>query len=163
LELSLDQLYRNWMRSFSSESFDVLIIEIRRLSARLSRSEDVAQIVCLHIIQNIGAFDAIEDNSFTKWVRAVIRRIRLDSYRKDRALIEMDEYVDEAFSPQDDHHFAYIEVLPPDIRQVAESLITGYSIRETAERLGFRPGTLRTRLLRFRQRSCDVSPSPNHK
>jgi RNA polymerase sigma factor (sigma-70 family) len=162
LGANLDQLYRSWRESFSNDSFNTLIMEIRKLSARISKSEDVAQIVCIHIIRNIGAFDALEQNSFTKWVRAVIRRISLEARRNDLKLTDMDEYVDESFAPQEDHHFTYIEDLPSDIRQVAESLISGYSIKETAERLEVRPGTLRTRLLRFRQRSCDVLPSPEH-
>jgi DNA-directed RNA polymerase specialized sigma24 family protein len=154
---NLDHVYQSWEVTHTAESLNDLIKAVRALAYQATRDDDIAQNVSIVVMTKLDAFHPVGAGAFKRWVSTIIRRTRLGARSTG---LPTEEYSDEIGYAVDDHVFFDTSMLPEPIRVVANSLLAGYSLVETAGRLGVKPATLRKRLERHRK--CHVSLSPDH-
>jgi DNA-directed RNA polymerase specialized sigma24 family protein len=155
---TLDTLYAEyWASPRSVPSPDGLVAGVRSEALRLTRDEDVAQNVCIVVLDKLETFVRSDATGFSKWVNSIIRRTRLDAYRTSSDHTQVfDE--DAGQSPTDD---GYVDTsrLPNGIRIVADKLLQGHSLVEIAGQLNISSAALRNRLSRFRKTALRNAPS----
>jgi RNA polymerase sigma factor (sigma-70 family) len=156
----LDTLLTEWRESGSPDSFllEVNRFAFRRVIVKLNRShahaEDIAAETMIHVWKHITSFDASK-SSIATWVRLTIDA-RLNDYfskhyQEKSVMVEGLDLPN--IDTDDDHQFTDMTVIPESVKDIADSLMSGYTIKETAERLGVKPATLRKRLERVRNMS----------
>jgi DNA-directed RNA polymerase specialized sigma24 family protein len=147
----LDELYRAWRQSGTDESLNSLIGSVRSLAYRIAYDDDAAQTASLVVLTKLNKFKPIDETAFTRWVNRVIRLERLTTARAQ--LRSTDEFDDQTFDRRSEISFVDTSGLPDFERSVAESLLAGHSLKETATHLGMQPTALRKRLERYRKAS----------
>jgi len=154
----LDTLYLAWSLYPTDETLTDLLTGIR-LRARRSgyefrdAADDFAQNVCMTVWQNLSSFKQKMTDSFTRWVLVITKNEKLKRYSGKRH-ISSEQMAEQAV---DDHDFIDVADLPTEIKEVAVSLLRGYSIKETAERMNLKPASLRKKLQRFRHKTPSLS------
>jgi len=140
----------------------------RRVFERTNRdhghSEDIAAQTMLYVWRHISKFDPTR-SSIANWVRLTTDSM-LNDWLQHR--YRERELIAESIDPQDiditddSHVFNDTSSLPDDLRTIANSLLSGYSITDTATQMGVKPATLRKRLERARNMSRFLVIDPNH-
>lgn len=124
----------------------------------MTRDEDIAQDACIVVLNKLASFVRADATAFNRWVSTIIKRTRLNARKPGFPTVQYNDASE--FEAQDEHVYVDTSTLPESIKHIADSLLAGYSLLETAVRLGVKPATLRKRLERHRK--CHVSPSPIH-
>jgi DNA-directed RNA polymerase specialized sigma24 family protein len=149
-ESRLDKLYAQWWDSpWSKPSPADFIKEVRAEALRMTRDEDVAQAACLVILDGLETFCRADATAPTRWVRRVIKRIRLDAYRTGSDHTR--EFDENIITASDGDAYVDTSSLPDAIRLVADRLLQGFTIAEIATQLGMTAAALRNKLARFRK------------
>jgi DNA-directed RNA polymerase specialized sigma24 family protein len=155
----LDQLYdAYWNSPESNPSPDALITGVRQEAMKLTHDDDIAQDACIVVLNKLSTFVRNDATAFNRWVSTIIKRTRLNAKKPGVQTVEYNEA--SGYEAQDEHVYVDTSSLPKSIKQIADSLLAGYSLLETALRLGVKPATLRKQLERHRK--CHVSTSPIH-
>ncbi|SDE83273.1 RNA polymerase sigma factor [Terriglobus roseus] len=145
---NLGQLHQQY-----SASMNDLLKEVRHIATKShpQYGEDIAQQVMLFVWENLPQFNPDgKPKAFERWCSTVIRRKRFEALEARLQHTSSEGMMETAI--EDDSVHIDISGLPEDIREVAQSFLDGYSIRETAARLNLKEGTLRKRLHAFRNR-----------
>ena len=150
---SLDDLYTAWIATPCDRRLNDLLYAVRAVAMKSlwqfrAEADDLAQHLTTLVWQKLNDFQPDgRPLSFTRWISTITRRTRLDAYKKQ--IPTSDGLIEHAV---EDHHYIDIADLPADMKEVATSLLHGYSIKDTAQRMNLKEGTLRKRLHAFRQR-----------
>lgn len=148
----LDIQYDKWWRHpMSISPTDDLIKSVRAMAMRQSRSEDIAQEVCLRVLSGLDTFVRSDSSAFSRWVRRLTKHVKLEQYRTHSHHTRT--FDENSISESDDDSFVDISQLPNAIRVIAENLLQGYSLVEIAEMSGVSDAAIRNKLMRFRKRA----------
>lgn len=126
------------------------------ITKSLSQSEDIAQDVALLVYEGLETFSRADETAFTRWVRSIIKRVRLQAYRTSSD--HTDEFIEAAIERPSEESYADISELPDELKRIAAHIIEGYSLSEIAERHSITPDALRNKLARFRKSSVTKLP-----
>ena len=149
-ESRLDKIYQAyWDSPRSRPSSTDFIREVRAEAMRMTGDEDVAQEVCIVILNGLESFSRADATAPTRWVRRVVKRIRLDAYRTDSDHTR--EFDENTINASDGEAYVDTSRLPDAIRVVADRLLQGFTIAEIATQLDMTPAALRNKLARFRK------------
>lgn len=150
----LDDAYdRFWNHPSSNPPTDVLLAAVRDFTLKVSkRDEDIAQDVVLTVFERLDSFRLADETAFTRWVRAIVKRVRLEAYRTSSD--HTDEYVEAAIEPPSEESYADISKLPRDFNRIAGLLISGYSLDEIATSFKITTPALRKEMQRYREKYC---------
>jgi len=154
----LDKLYAEWWDSpRSNPPKDVLIAGVRSVAEGMTHDEDVAQAVAIVVLTKIDTFVRSDSTAFSRWVRSIISRTRKGAIR-DGLRRREDQYMDETEYGSDTQPFRDLNVLSDGMREIARSLLIGYSIAETAESLGVKPDSITKKVRRACPKSSPFAP-----
>jgi DNA-directed RNA polymerase specialized sigma24 family protein len=157
----LDDAYaRYWAHPSSRPPTDDLLAAVRTFTLRMTRyDEDVAQNVCMIVYQGLEGFRLADETAFTRWVRSIIKRVRLEAFRTSS--LHTRAYDESTLPVHDDDEYIDVSHLPNDIQLVAYKLLAGYKVKEIADQLGITNSAMKKRLQRFRESMSPNVMSPN--
>jgi DNA-directed RNA polymerase specialized sigma24 family protein len=156
-ESRLDKIYAQWWGSpLSNPSPTDFIREVRAEALRMTRNEDVAQEACIVILNGLETFCRTDATAPTRWVRRVVKRIRLDAYRTSSDHTR--EFDENTINTSDSHAYVDASHLPEFIRIVADRLLQGFTIAEIATQINTSSAALRNKLARFRKSPLRNTP-----
>lgn len=105
----------------------------------------------IFVLEKLPGFKPVDEGAFSRWVNSVARMFRMTARDAQIAHGRHDEY-DEAVHTQPDDEFMDMTRLPAFERQVAELVLKGHSMAETATILNATPVTFRKKLQRTRHK-----------
>ncbi|MGF7180403.1 RNA polymerase sigma factor [Tunturiibacter psychrotolerans] len=138
-----------WNHPRSRPPMDSILVAVRAEALNMTHSEDIAQIVTLVVFQKLESFVRADATAFSRWVRTIIKRTRLEHYRSSSDHTKEFDENSQAVSQES----TYIDTskLPEPIQLVAHRLLAGYNLTEIAGQLGVTSAALRNKLARFRK------------
>ena len=143
---NLDGLYQLYASDQNSPEF---WSKLRNIVLRFARhDEDLASDAMLKLIEAIPSYR--HERKFTQWVSTIVNRVRIDAARTRREFVEL---TDSTIPASNDPEFTNLSELPPLERQIAEFILQGYSLKESAERVGLKPDAARKRMRRLIKKS----------
>jgi DNA-directed RNA polymerase specialized sigma24 family protein len=155
----LDTLYREyWDYPRSISPKDDLMAGVRSEALSMSEDHDVAQEVCLIVLEKIDLFVCSDASAFSRWVRSIVATSRARSAvnvqrRRENEYSDDAEYVMLAPPP-----FRDLDKVSASLRETAKLLMHGHSVEETAAILGVKPESVTKKVrrhVRFSPPFCD--------
>lgn len=148
---TLDALYSAWSVQRDNDTLNDLILAVRD-GARYyfkrfgAESEDMAQDVAILILGKLPGFVPESEQSFSRWVSAILRRKKLKQYSAHQH-VSSDDLVE-----QEPEHDRYLDIsnLPPFMKEASALFLLGFSVEETAEQMKLTPAALRKKIQRYR-------------
>jgi DNA-directed RNA polymerase specialized sigma subunit len=147
---TLDRIYDEWWNHpMSNPSPDALLSAVRTEAFRLTHDEDVAQNAILIVLKGLDRFTRSDATAFSRWVRSIIRRTRLEHYRSHSHHTR--EFNENDIQASAESSYVDTSNLPEGIKYVAEQLLAGHNLVSIAGQLNITSAALRNRLARYRK------------
>ena len=148
----LDQAYDEYWRSPRSRpDTGPLLRAVHTEAIHMAHDDDIAQEVSLRVHVQLDRFSRSDDTAFSRWVRSIIRRTKLELYRGSSDHTR--EHDDNAIATDVDESYVDTSKLPSDIRQIAHMMLEGHSLTQIADQLNVTSAALRNKLSRYRKRA----------
>lgn len=149
--VDLDIVYADWTRTRTEPARELLMTEVLKIFRKMTRDDDATSAASLFVLQRLEGFKPVDESSFTRWIRSLGRTFRMKARDISIARDLHDEY-DEQIHTVPDETFFDTSVLPTFEREVAELVLVGHTMAETAAILNLKPATLRKKLERRRHK-----------
>jgi DNA-directed RNA polymerase specialized sigma24 family protein len=146
--MTLDQHFALWVTDGSETALNDLMRMVRQRAMSLTHDDDVAQEISLTILTKLDAFKPLDPSAFSRYVSSTIKKHRLTDNRK-RIHESLDDGREES-APEQCHSYISISTLNELQKQVATSILAGYSLKDIAGQMNLKESTLRKKLFVLR-------------
>jgi RNA polymerase sigma-70 factor (ECF subfamily) len=140
--MNIYEIYEKYQKDFMFFAFS--------LCRQTEGAEDLVQQAYLKALENNGLLDQLHAMQVKGWFYTTIKRQFIDTYRKQKKIVFIDEYFEVADdSVLEDHLLSMdlLKVLPEGLREMVKlRYLQGYNSQEIGKLLAINPSTVRSKL-----------------